>query len=210
MRIAIRALIFALWLLPLASVAFCQAHYRQHEQALLNDPAFTPGATLPQDTKDVLCSPDFHTGDVRAVSEATKQQACRIYGVDEEQCTGQFYEIDHLISLELGGSNDIENLWPQPYAPKPGAREKDKVENWLHRRVCSGQITLAAAQDAIAQDWYAVYLEIPNAKKARKTSHAKPNGIPAGATGKCADGSYTFSQNHRGACSRHDGISEWF
>jgi len=216
-RITIRALIFALSLLPLASFAYCQAHYRQREQVLLNDLAVTPGATLPQDSKDVLCSQDFHTRDVRAVSEATKQEACRLYGVDQEYCNGKLYEIDHLISLELGGSNDIKNLWPQPYAPKPGAREKDKVENWLHRQVCSGQMTLAAAQDAIAQDWYAVYLEMPTAKKEGKTSHAKsngisarPNGIPAGATGMCADGSYTLSQSHRGACSRHGGVSEWF
>lgn len=219
MRIATRALIVVLWLLPLTPIGYCQAAYRQHGPALLNDLATTPGAILAQDTKDVLCSRGFHTRDVRAVSEDTKQQVCREYGVDREHCTGEFYEIDHLISLELGGSNDIQNLWPEPYTPQPGAKEKDKVENWLHQQLCSGKMSLAAAQAVIAQDWYAVYLGLPNVKKAKKTSQgkssctptgAKPSGIPAGATGMCADGSYTFSQGHRGACSRHGGVSEWF
>ncbi len=218
MRFALRALIAAVWLLPLAPSSDCQAAYRQDGPALLNDLAVTPGATLSQGTKDVLCSPGFHTRDVRAVSEVTKQQACRQYGVDTEHCNGKLYEIDHLISLELGGSNDIQNLWPQPYAPKPGAREKDKVENWLHRQVCAGNTTLAEAQESIVRDWYAVYLEMPKAKKAKRRSESKRDvtpaailsGIPAGATGMCADGSYTFSQSHSGACSHHGGVLKWF
>jgi hypothetical protein len=59
-------------------------------------------------------------------------------------------ELDHLVSLELGGSNDATNLWPEsPPTPNP----KDKVEDALHAAVCDGQVTLAAAQNAIASDW---------------------------------------------------------
>jgi hypothetical protein len=55
-----------------------------------------------------------------------------------------------LVSLELGGANDVKNLWPEVGSlPNP----KDKVENALHRAVCSGKVTLAAAQHAIATDW---------------------------------------------------------
>jgi hypothetical protein len=32
---------------------------------------------------------------------------------------------------------------------------------------------------------------------------------PAGATAKCRDGSYSFSQHHRGTCSHHGGVAEW-
>ena len=71
------------------------------------------------------------------------------------------YEEDHLISLELGGNpNDPRNLWPEPYNPRPGARQKDTVENYLHNQVCAGTMTLIDAQNAIATDWYKVYLEI--------------------------------------------------
>ncbi|MEY9950566.1 hypothetical protein [Leifsonia sp. EB34] len=64
------------------------------------------------------------------------------------------YEEYHLISIEIGGSPDSpQNLWPEPYAGSDGAKTKDKVENKLHDLVCSGQLSLATAQDAIATDW---------------------------------------------------------
>ncbi len=71
------------------------------------------------------------------------------------------YELDHLIPLELGGCPDcIVNLWPEPYNAPLGAHEKDKVENYLHDNVCSGQLTLIQAQNEIAADWAGVYKQI--------------------------------------------------
>jgi len=71
------------------------------------------------------------------------------------------YEEDHFISLELGGNpTDPRNLWPEPYSPKPGAREKDIVENYLHRQVCERKMTLVEAQKAITRDWYSIYLRV--------------------------------------------------
>jgi hypothetical protein len=71
------------------------------------------------------------------------------------------YELDHLIPLDLGGCPDCEsNLWPQPRNVFPGAAEKNEVENYLHREVCSGALALAKAQQEIATDWYAVYERI--------------------------------------------------
>ena len=35
------------------------------------------------------------------------------------------------------------------------------------------------------------------------------NGVPAGATAECRDGTYSFSLNHRGSCSHHGGVSQW-
>ncbi len=62
--------------------------------------------------------------------------------------------------LELGGSNNLTNLWPQPYRPAPGAREKDVLENFLHRAVCGGAMTIEEAQRQIATDWYKAYQEM--------------------------------------------------
>lgn len=71
------------------------------------------------------------------------------------------YEEDHLISLELGGNpKDEKNLWPEPYNIASGAREKDKVENYLHKQVCDGIITLDEAQKEISQNWVEVYQKI--------------------------------------------------
>ncbi len=32
---------------------------------------------------------------------------------------------------------------------------------------------------------------------------------PRGATAKCRDGTYSFSENHRGTCSHHGGVAAW-
>jgi hypothetical protein len=71
------------------------------------------------------------------------------------------YEEDHLIGLELGGDpKDPRNLWPQPYSPLAGAKQKDIVENYLRSQVCAGAMTLKEAQIGIATDWYKIYLQI--------------------------------------------------
>jgi len=121
----------------------------------LNDIGETPGATFPVDLGK-LCTPGY-TKTVRNVPTDVKTQVCASYGVPAGRCTGAHVEIDHLISLELGGSNEAANLWPQPYQPKPGAREKDRLENWLHKQVCEGTMSLADAQQVIADDWYSAY-----------------------------------------------------
>ena len=33
---------------------------------------------------------------------------------------------------------------------------------------------------------------------------------PAGASAKCRDGTYSFSQNRRGTCSHHGGVAQWY
>jgi hypothetical protein len=64
------------------------------------------------------------------------------------------YELDHLVSLELGGSNDAGNLWPERNDHPAGAiNSKDLVENALNKAVCTHRVTLVAAQTAIASDW---------------------------------------------------------
>jgi hypothetical protein len=85
-----------------------------------------------------------------------KQKVYAEYGIAIHQ--PKEYEVDHLISLELGGSNDISNLWPQSYVTSPwNAHVKDKLENKLHALVCSGQLDLKTAQQEISHDWVAAY-----------------------------------------------------
>jgi hypothetical protein len=35
------------------------------------------------------------------------------------------------------------------------------------------------------------------------------SSAPSGATAKCNDGTYSFSQSRRGTCSSHGGVAEW-
>ena len=131
----------------------CQAHNG------LPDSACTPGAILATATKNAICQSGYAKS-VRNVPESEKSQVYAEYGITRH-APGQ-YEVDHLVSLELGGSNDIANLWPEPASPKPGFHEKDKVENYLHDQVCSGAISLQQAQTEIATNWLAVYNQMPN------------------------------------------------
>jgi hypothetical protein len=123
----------------------------------LNDLQVTPGAARTASVPDIC---NTATGTVRHVTPKMKRQVCASYGVPAARCNGQNVEIDHLIPLELGGSNDTANLWPQPYRPQPGAREKDVLENFYHRQVCSGQMEIQAAQQAIAQDWFGAWKQM--------------------------------------------------
>jgi len=131
----------------------CQAHNG------LPDSACTPGAILSTGTKDSICKSGYAKS-VRNVPDSEKKQVYSEYGITSHT-PGQ-YEVDHLVSLELGGSNEIANLWPELASPKPGFHEKDKVENYLHDQVCSGAISLQQAQMEIAANWLAVYNQMPN------------------------------------------------
>jgi len=149
---------FLLLLLLMLCIPSDAAKYRRKGRVLLNSRSSTPGATL-NVTLEKMCQVGY-TSTVRNVPESLKLQVCANYGIPQSQCTGKHYEIDHLISLELGGSNDAKNLWPQPYTPKPGAREKDVLENWLSKQVCEHGMPLSDAQKKIAENWWDAYREM--------------------------------------------------
>lgn len=117
----------------------------------------TPGDVM-ETNLSIICVTGYTTT-VRDVPESLRKQAFERYGISYPP-PSYSYELDHLISLELGGSNNITNLFPEAYEPKPGAREKDVVENYLHKQVCDGLMSLEDAQYKIVHDWYAVYQEI--------------------------------------------------
>jgi hypothetical protein len=118
------------------------------------DFACTPGAIIESATVNQICTPGY-SKTVRNVPVSLKREVYQEYGI-AHHVAGE-YEVDHLISLELGGSNDISNLWPEAAEPQPGFHEKDKVENYLHKEVCSGRIALQEAQREIATNWLQIY-----------------------------------------------------
>ncbi|MEY9926765.1 hypothetical protein ABH926_001387 [Catenulispora sp. GP43] len=116
------------------------------------DPSCTPGAVQDAVTQSnidsTICTTGYTTKIRPAVSatDRIKHALYSAYGVPDSTKS----ELDHLVSLELGGSNDTANLWPEP-GPLPNP--KDSVENALHKAVCAHKVTLAAAQQAIATNW---------------------------------------------------------
>lgn len=64
------------------------------------------------------------------------------------------YRIDHLIPVELDGTDAVRNLWPQLLR---ASRAKDRLASTLHSMVCAGQLSLAQAQRSIRTNWLRAY-----------------------------------------------------
>ena len=121
---------------------------------ILPDSILTPGDTF-ANVNMKICFPHY-TDSVRNVSEKMKKKVYSLYNITKHR-RGE-YEIDHLISLELGGNNDISNLWPQSYlTPVWNARKKDVLENRLKKLICEGNITIYQAQYDISHNWIKAY-----------------------------------------------------
>lgn len=123
----------------------------------------TPGAVRKGLTKKVICATKWGK-DERHVTAAMKQQAFDNYGYsdyDDPRCVPagkRTCEIDHLISRELGGADEVSNLWPQAYGTSPwNAVLKDTLENRLNREMCAGRISLKQARNILVNDWRNAY-----------------------------------------------------
>ena len=133
---------------------------RYRDAGQLPDPRCTPGSIDPAVTQanihHTICVSGY-TSKVRPSENQTERfkydVAYPAYGTPRTERT----ELDHLVSLELGGSNDAANLWPENYRGFLNADDKDRVENYLHDAVCSGRMPLQTAQEAIARDWVKAY-----------------------------------------------------
>ncbi len=118
------------------------------------DARCTPGALDPDVTQDTLhstvCAPGW-TDKVQPPNSyitALKLRQMRDFG---EIGSPLSYKEDHLVPLSLGGApRDPNNLFPQPTAK---TTEQEDLEDHLHQAVCSGQMTLAAAQAKMQHDW---------------------------------------------------------
>ena len=117
--------------------------------AQLPDSSATPGAKS-KATEAQVC-----TADVAASAPTGWQrvEALHRYGRRPEDTV----ELDHLIPLSLGGTNDPDNLWPLPANKDMGAEQKQALDTKLHQMVCDKTMTLKAAQDAIRKDWIKAY-----------------------------------------------------
>jgi hypothetical protein len=142
----IRALAFLLFL--------TQFVLAQQPTPIVPDPKLTPGDAFDVTAND-LCVPGY-AKKVRDVPAEMKREVYREYGITSHG-PGD-YEVDHLIPLEVGGSNSIKNLWPESHRTLPwNAQVKDRLESKLHELVCSGQLDLKTAQRATASNWIEAY-----------------------------------------------------
>jgi len=116
-----------------------------HTDGTRPDPTCTPGSVDTQNLQ-VICH--THTTSRRHVSRADRLTIFQEYGI--APADRWKYKIDHLVPLEIGGSNAHSNLWPQL---TESARVKDQYESLAHRRICQGTLTPQEAQRAFMSDW---------------------------------------------------------
>jgi hypothetical protein len=153
--------------LAIALVVFAAGRLQQHVTRIdsawsssargarfVPDPRLTPGATRPVNRDDV-CSVRTADRD-HFIPASLAKRVFDEYGVANPQPSA--YEVDYLITPELGGADDIRNVWPEPYAGAEwNAHIKDALEEHLHQMVCGGELDLIAAQQDIARDWVSAY-----------------------------------------------------
>jgi hypothetical protein len=164
-------------LLALAALGLCgcagtpktgiadQQHSGCRTRGVLPDPHCTPGATDPRvsqaDIRTTICRRGY-TRTVRppvSYTDRLKRRQLAAYGWYAGHSPAE-YEEDHLVPLELGGApSDPRNLWPEARTGLASAAQKDVLENYLHRAVCAGAMSLSDAQRAIERNWQSAYLE---------------------------------------------------
>ena len=142
------------------------------------DPTCTPGALNPTVNADILANPEFSTECVRnmGTTEEAKKVIFGWYGLHEDSTC----EMDHFVSLEIGGSDMLMNLWPE--CGPPGStgmardfKQKDSVELFLGEQVklgeAKGGMSQAKARELVTKDWTAL---IPDAAKAETHTKGSP------------------------------------
>src|ERR1700722_8299601 len=145
-------------MLSLRALAFLfsltQIVLAQEPTPIVPDPKLTPGDAFDVSAQDVYIS--GYSKKVRNVPAEMKREVYREYGITSHG-SGD-YEVDHLIPLELGGSNSVKNLWPESHRTSPwNAQVKDRLEGKLHELVCSGRLDLKTAKQEIATNWIEAY-----------------------------------------------------
>ena len=112
----------------------------------------TPGATV-QANSTQICAADYGVT-AKPMSGWQRDEALTRYGVRPEGFSG---ELDHLVPISLGGSNDPDNLWPFHAQGDFTMDAKNALAVRLRDMVCTGKMSLKDAQDAFRKDWTKAY-----------------------------------------------------
>jgi len=153
---ALAALLFGL-------VGFVGSRYRGNQQGyslvflkagVFPNRTLTPGAVRSVAQKDVCVADD--NDPAWLIPTAVEHQVLREYGITDSRAKD--YQLDYLIPPPLGGTPDVQNVWPQSYSNLGwNAHAKDELENRLRQLVCEGRVSLPEAQRDISGDWTKAY-----------------------------------------------------
>lgn len=115
------------------------------------NPALTPGLLAAADGVTVCQLP----AKAPELPPAVQESVFVRYGLPFHDA--KRFRIEGRFPRELGGSDSLANLWPEPASPTPGFHEHEQAVAWLRREVCAGRYPLAEAQRVMFEDWAQVY-----------------------------------------------------
>lgn len=83
------------------------------------------------------------------------------------------------------------------------------------RTTLSDKVTKAPVNKIVSVGTYAAPSNCPNGTYTNSAGNIvcspySASSVPAGATAKCGDGTYSFSQSRSGTCSHHGGVAVWY
>ena len=122
---------------------------------------YTPGKAEKVDVKQ-LCAANVEAS-AKPIADWQKNSVLEHYGLRPESFSG---ELEHLVPVSLGGTNDPDNLYPFHAQGEYTLEAKQRLAVKLHELVCDGKISLKQAQDVFKKDWtkgYKQYLGAMNA-----------------------------------------------
>lgn len=127
-------------------IASCLATNVRAGDNMLPDPKLTPGKIARKD-KD-------RTG----VTEEMERHVFGLYHIPWRRRAE--FKVDHLIPVELGGADTIDNLWPQSLSVRPyGVARKELLTQRLLVHIAMGKMTRAQAQKEIREDWISCFVD---------------------------------------------------
>jgi len=133
-----------LFLASLLSLFF--AAHSNPQESLVPESRLTPGRVAASAT------------DRQGVTVEMEQKVLQRYRIPWQR--RREFKIDHLIPLELGGADTVDNLWPQRLRAKPyGPDRKELLAEVLLTKIARKQMTLAQAQEEIRRDWIDAFID---------------------------------------------------
>jgi hypothetical protein len=112
-----------------------------------------------------------------------------------------------VVGLFAAAGIAVANIGPSaPAAPAP--LPASVLEAVIPSQVAPKEAPQSAASASLSNDNYYTNSD-GNTVHSPAYNEEEPDTAPAGASARCGDGTYSFSQHRSGTCSHHGGVAEW-
>ncbi|OTP73802.1 hypothetical protein PAMC26577_17105 [Caballeronia sordidicola] len=103
---------------------------------------------------DTICRPGYADDVLPPFDTLQRQKDQLLKQRKVDPATASQYALDHRMPVLLGGSpTSAANLDIRRWDGRAGQRRKERLAVFLKRCVCTGDLSLAAAQTAMSGDW---------------------------------------------------------